>query len=803
MSFFNKLVGLIPAVLPLVVEGVKHLVSGDDDEEENNQNDNRENERLNFEMSKQISELKSQKEQMEKSNLQNEERIRNLEKKLNDTLEQQKRREIEIEKQNLIKREQEEKRKIEELNKKEEEMEQCKKCLDDVLFRGILEIITNFVKKGERFINKETSTQVQKTLLQFEQKLPSLFEKLYLCEEIKKKISNKFIQIIKNNRDYKLIKAMNFIIIGGSGVGKSTLLNALFGLMLAKEGEGERCTTINKKYSSNQFPMINFIDTVGAEYGEQHSLKDVENDTINLIVDSLNKKDPNEHIHGVVYCVSSNRFFKDELQLILRLRKLYDGKKLPIVIAFTQAYDDDKIDGIKTTINKFLNEINEKISNDTFGIPFLEVVAKEKVYKGKNIMEPCRGLSLLIETLFQKGKSSYQIAIKNSLIEIGKNTLLSKLSKISNEFKQNNDFSLYLNSQFEPNFTNFISYIFDKISNLENHETFKNLEGISKDNKINEPEEFQEDKNMDNFENNEEEDEINDDNFKSIKPNKEKVCIFCANKPVKPYTCSQCKLKACEDCFLKQLNYKEMATCLECNGTEFIPYSEQENENKNIIKENPQNQIIDDDEIDNQDNNIVNILINNLNESSNLIIDKYVQNFKDEIINYINPQFDEFVKNEADHLYQKMLEKNLENIKLTQSFNNSMKSKDEIISETKEAITSKLKNSNEEKYLRKFSSQMYSKIIEIFDKMMKKKIEEFIEDFKSKKNEEIFKPLNLFDDKNFVQKLEQDFQPYIAFLKKKEEESQEKAVQMQYGDSFNDCGGSGQSQPMSSSSYGC
>ena len=501
MSILKELVKYIPVVMPLVLEGVKHFVNDDDDdnEEKNYQNYNRENERLNFEMSKQISELKRQKEQMENSNLQNEERIRNLEEKLNDTLEQQKRREIEIEKQNLIKREQEEKRKIEELKKREEEIEQCKKCLDNVLFQGILEIITNFVKKGERFINKETSTQVQKTLLQFEQKLPSLFEELYLYEEIKKKISNKFIQIIKNNRDYKLIKAMNFIIIGGSGVGKSTLLNALLGIMLAKEGEGERCTTINKKYSSNQFPMINFIDTVGAEYGDQHSLKDVENDTINLIVDSLNKKDPNEHIHGVVYCVSSNRFFKDELQLILRLRKLYDGKKLPIVIAFTQAYDVDKIDGIKTTINKFLNEINEKISNNTFGIPFLEVVAKEKVFKGKNMMEPCRGLSFLIETLFQKGKSSYQIAIKNSLIEIGKNTLLSKLSKITNEFKQNNDFSHYLNSQFEPNFNNFISYIFDKISNLENHETFKNLEGISKDNKINEPEEFQEYKNMDNF----------------------------------------------------------------------------------------------------------------------------------------------------------------------------------------------------------------------------------------------------------------------------------------------------------------
>ena len=51
---------------------------------------------------------------------------------------------------------------------------------------------------------------------------------------------------------------MNFIIIGNSGVGKSTLINEIFGEYLAQEGNGKRTTLESKKYESNFCKMLEF-----------------------------------------------------------------------------------------------------------------------------------------------------------------------------------------------------------------------------------------------------------------------------------------------------------------------------------------------------------------------------------------------------------------------------------------------------------------------------------------------------------------------------------------------------------------
>ena len=90
---------------------------------------------------------------------------------------------------------------------------------------------------------------------------------------------------MKSSVNHKELQKMNLIFIGTSGVGKSTLINEIFGEQLAKEGMGTRTTVESKKYESK-----------------------------------------------ILYCTTSNRFFKDELEVILKLREKYDGKKLLIVI---------------------------------------------------------------------------------------------------------------------------------------------------------------------------------------------------------------------------------------------------------------------------------------------------------------------------------------------------------------------------------------------------------------------------------------------------------------------------------------
>ena len=80
---------------------------------------------------------------------------------------------------------------------------------------------------------------------------------------------------------------MNFIIIGTSGVGKSTLINELFGEKLAAEGNGKRTTTENKKYESKLVPFMSILDTVGTEIGTGHKLSDVLKETLEEIMNKL------------------------------------------------------------------------------------------------------------------------------------------------------------------------------------------------------------------------------------------------------------------------------------------------------------------------------------------------------------------------------------------------------------------------------------------------------------------------------------------------------------------------------------
>ena len=180
-------------------------------------------------------------------------------------------------------------------------------------------------------------------------------------------MNNKFIEIIKKNYDNKELKKMNFMIIGGSGVGKSTLINALLRENVAKEGLGGVCTTQIKKYESKKFPFLCLYDSVGAELGKNHTLEDIQNETLKLIENHLNNPNPNQHIHCIIYCVTFNRFYKEELKIILKIRAKYDGKKLPIVIAYTMGNDPKKVLAIKETINAYLNQyIGESINDNYF-----------------------------------------------------------------------------------------------------------------------------------------------------------------------------------------------------------------------------------------------------------------------------------------------------------------------------------------------------------------------------------------------------------------------------------------------------
>ena len=83
------------------------------------------------------------------------------------------------------------------------------------------------------------------------------------------------------------------------------------------------------------------------------------------------------------------------------------------------------------------------------------------------------GLSDLISICYKKGEQSYKIAIKNSLKQIAKKYLLNNVENISKETENNSNLFSFLRKKFEPNFSKFISFLFEKLTNVGN---FKNIQ---------------------------------------------------------------------------------------------------------------------------------------------------------------------------------------------------------------------------------------------------------------------------------------------------------------------------------------
>jgi len=751
----EKIIALAPIVLGI---GEKLISFFTKDNDNNNKANNQEAER---ELERQAKLMEEQKKYYEDLNQKNQEKIDNLEKMLKENIDEIKRKNLEREKELLEKEKKEEEKKIQELENMKLAIKDCKRSLNNELSKGIFKIIGKFKNEEQKWLDSINEPKIQNKIANLKQNLELLFDELFSNEKIISKINNKFVNTIQTSVNKKELEKMNFIAIGTSGVGKSTLINEIFGEKIAKEGMGTRTTLESKKYESKLVPFLSVLDTMGTEIGSGHRLIDVLQETLEQITKKLNSNDPNEHIHCILYCTTSNRFFPDELDVILKLREKYDGKKLPIVIVYTRATKDDEVESIRNAINEFLSKHGETLSDDIFGITFIPVNVREeeRTIFGKKTILPCFGLSTLMSTCFKKGEKSYRIAIKNALIQIGKNKIREYINNIFEQLANNTNYYFYLNQQFEPHFPNYISYCFEKLTDVDKQEGINNNEKENLQNYINERK-HEEIENKENL--------------------TENICSSCSQKTDGPYICGFCKALSCENCYLNQFSQKDTPRCALCDQ-ELV--ENKFNKKNNVQKNNFEKNI-----------NYMNILKSNLNLESRNSINNYIEQFKNELIDEVNERFDNFTKDASKKLYTKILEKYTENISKVQNnaeLKESMKSKTELKNEVTEKLTNILKERAIEDFLKKSASEMYQSVVEIFKNKLNAKLDEYIDNIQNNKEaNKFFDSCDVLNDNKEI-KLQGQISKYIKELQKKEEQSQEKALLGEYGDS--------QSQMMSSS----
>ena len=154
------------------------------------------------------------------------------------------------------------------------------------------------------------------------------------------------------------MKYLDIVVMGKTGVGKSTLINSILKEDLAPTGIGMPITRENKTYSKQitlnyEYLHLNLYDTVGLEIDNgitNQTLRDTKRH-----IEESRKNASNSNMHVVFFCVNneSKRFEPFEIDLI---RKLSIEYEIPFVIVITQCYSNNKGE-LEKQIEKELPEV--------------------------------------------------------------------------------------------------------------------------------------------------------------------------------------------------------------------------------------------------------------------------------------------------------------------------------------------------------------------------------------------------------------------------------------------------------------
>ena len=204
------------------------------------------------------------------------------------------------------------------------------------------------------------------------------------------KVAREAIEAISER--IKNLKTLNIIVAGKTGVGKSTLINAVFREKLAETGMGKPVTEHMRKLTKKDVPLA-IYDTRGFELGKDVQAQ-VKQEVLDTINEGLATKDINQTIHCIWSCINtaSNRVEPEEIEWIRELTKEKQVTKVPIIIVLTQSFSKKNADALrKMLIEENLNvlqvipvlaedyDIDDEYTAKAFGLDVLIKVMGESL----------------------------------------------------------------------------------------------------------------------------------------------------------------------------------------------------------------------------------------------------------------------------------------------------------------------------------------------------------------------------------------------------------------------------------------
>lgn len=156
--------------------------------------------------------------------------------------------------------------------------------------------------------------------------------------------AQKIMDEIKEN--YSSLTTLNVVVIGKTGVGKSTLINSVFGENVAEVGLGRPVTQSIRKLEKEGTPLA-IYDTPGLELQGDHSAENLLEQVTNLINEGIQSEDVNQAIHCIWYCINtaSSRVEPTEMNFLRKLGENTKRCNVPVILVLTQAFSKKKTGG--------------------------------------------------------------------------------------------------------------------------------------------------------------------------------------------------------------------------------------------------------------------------------------------------------------------------------------------------------------------------------------------------------------------------------------------------------------------------
>ncbi len=150
----------------------------------------------------------------------------------------------------------------------------------------------------------------------------------------------------------------NVLVIGNSGVGKSTLINAVLGKDCAKVGYGSAGTTVNLDIYGEEEESAPFcvIDTIGFEPSWIKE-KQAEYAVRKWSAESAKNTDRNTQINVIWFCVdgTTRKLFPKAIQNLSRATKMWAS--VPVIVVITKSYSvPERTENIEMVHNAFATQ---------------------------------------------------------------------------------------------------------------------------------------------------------------------------------------------------------------------------------------------------------------------------------------------------------------------------------------------------------------------------------------------------------------------------------------------------------------